>query len=104
MSEVVNGPPSAGIQIFVTGPNYEDIAAVTAELAASIATIDGVVNLESDVTQARPEVAVKVDPEKAGRIGLTTQQVGLQLSQYTIGQRGDLYQRRWRDRGRDPVR
>ncbi len=87
VSEVVNGPPSAGIEIFVTGPNYGDIAAVTAELADSIAAIDGVVNLESDVTQARPEVAVEVDPEKAGRIGLTTQQVGLQLSQYTIGQR-----------------
>ena len=60
---------------------------MTADLAVSIATIDGVVNLESDVTQARPEVAVEVDPEKAGRIGLTTQQVGLQLSRYTIGQR-----------------
>ena len=87
VSEVVNGPPSGGIEIFVTGPNYDDIAAVTADLADSIATIDGVVNLESNVTQARPEVAVEVDQEKAGRIGLTTQQVGLQLSRYTIGQR-----------------
>ena len=55
------------------------LVALTAELADSIATIDGVVNLESNVAQARPEVAVEVDPEKARRIGLTTQQVGLQL-------------------------
>ena len=53
------------------------------ELTASIATIDGVINLESDVTEARTEV----DPEKAALVGLTTQQVGLQLSQYLIGQR-----------------
>ena len=87
ISEISDGPPTGGIEIFVTGPNYNDIAVVTEELAASIATIDGVVNLESDVAEARAEVAVEVDPEKAGQIGLTTRQVGLQLSQYTIGQR-----------------
>ena len=87
ISEISDGPPTGGIEIFVTGPNYDDIAAVTKELAASIATIDGVVNLDSDVAQARTEVAVEVDPEKAGLIGLTARQVGLQLSQYTIGQR-----------------
>ena len=87
ISEISDGPPTGGIEIFVTGPDYGDIAEVTEELAASIATIDGVVNLESDVAEARAEVAVEVDPEKAGQIGLTTRQVGIQLSQYTIGQR-----------------
>ncbi len=87
ISEISDGPPTGGIEIFVTGPDYDDIAEVTEELAASIATIDGVVNLESDVAEARAEVAVEVDPEKAGQIGLTTRQVGIQLSQYTIGQR-----------------
>ena len=87
ISEVSAGPPAGGIEIAVTGPNYDDIAAVSAELTASIASIDGVVNLESDVTEARTELAVEVDPEKAALVGLTTQQVGLQLSQYLIGQR-----------------
>ena len=86
VSEASDGPPSAGVEIFVTGPNYDDIASVSNELAASIATIEGIVNLEGDVTEARPEVAVEVDPEKAGRIGLSTRQVGLQLSQYLIGE------------------
>ena len=87
ISEVSAGPPVGGIDISVTGANYDDIAAVSAELTASIATIDGAVNLESDVTEARKEVVVEVDPEKAALVGLTTQQVGLQLSQYLIGQR-----------------
>ena len=87
ISEVSAGPPVGGIDISVTGSNYDDIAAVSAELTASIATIDGAVNLESDVTEARTEVVVEVDPEKAALVGLTTQQVGLQLSQYLIGQR-----------------
>ena len=87
ISEIADGPPAGGVEIFVTGPNYDDISDVTEELAASIVNIDGIVNLESNVAEARPEVAIEVDPEKAGRIGLTTLQVGLQISQYTIGQR-----------------
>ena len=87
VSEISDGPPAGGVEIFVTGPNYNHISDVTEELAASIGAIDGIVNLESDVAEARPEVAIEVDPEKAGSIGLTTRQVGLQISQYTIGQR-----------------
>ena len=87
VSEISDGPPAGGVEIFVTGPNYNHISDVTEELAASISAIDGIVNLESNVAEARPEVAIEVDPEKAGRIGLTTRQVGLQISQYTIGQR-----------------
>ncbi len=86
VSELSEGPPAAGIEIAVRGSNYDDIAAVTTELSSSIANIDGVVNMESDVAEARSEVAIEVDPAKAARIGLTTQQVGLQLSQYLIGQ------------------
>ena len=87
ISEIADGPPAGGVEIFVTGPNYNHISDVTEELAASIGAIEGIVNLESDVAEARPEVAIEVDPEKAGSIGLTTRQVGLQISQYTIGQR-----------------
>ena len=86
VSEISAGPPAAGIEIAVTGPDYGAIAAVTSRLSAAVAGIDGVVNMESRVAQARPEVAVEVDPEKAGPLGLTTEQVGRQLSQYLIGQ------------------
>ena len=104
ISEISDGPPTGGIEIFVTGPDYDDIAAVTEELADSIATIEGVVNLDSNVAQARAEVAVEVDPEKAGQIGLTTRQVGLQLSQYTIGQRVTSIRGGWRGGRRGPNR
>ena len=86
VSEASDGPPSAGVEILITGPNYEDIVSVAGELATSISTIEGIVNLESNVAQARPEVSIEVDPEKAALIGLSTRQVGLQLSQYLIGQ------------------
>ncbi len=85
ITEIVDGPPSGGVDISVSGSNYDSIRAVSQELMAALGTVDGVVNLESDVTQAREEVAINVDPAAAARIGLNTRQVGLQLSQFLVG-------------------
>ena len=86
ITELVDGPPAGGVDIVVTGPDYDDIAAVSRDLATSLGAIEDIVNVENTVTQARPEVAIEVDPEKAAFLGLTTRQVAFQLSQYLIGQ------------------
>ena len=85
ITEQGDGPPVAGIEISVAGPNYQDIAQVSNELVESISSIEGVVNLANDVAQAREEVAVEVDPSAAAEIGLTSRQVGFQLSQFLVG-------------------
>lgn len=86
VSEISDGPPAGGVEISITGPNYADIAAVSGRLVDSLAEIDGIVNLESNVAEAREEVSVEVEPEQAARLGLSTRQVGQQLSRYLIGQ------------------
>ncbi len=86
ISEAQDGPPTGGVVIFVTGPDYDDISRVSGELVESLSTVEGIVNLESDVAQARPEISIQVDPEKAAMVGLSTRQVGFQISQYLIGQ------------------
>ena len=85
ITELADGPPTAGVEISIAGPNYQDIAQVSNELVSSLSSMDGVVNLTSDVTQARQEVAVEVDPSAAAEIGLTSRQVGFQLSQFLVG-------------------
>ena len=84
--EVQSGPPSSGLDVIITGSNYDDIVDVSQELTASIGELDGVINVESNVAQARDEATIQVDPAKAASIGLSTRQVGLQLSQYLIGE------------------
>ncbi len=84
--EVASGPPTAGLDVRITGPDYNDIAAVSRELTASIGEVDGVINIESNVAQARDEASIQVDPGRAASIGLSTRQVGLQVSQYLIGE------------------
>ncbi len=84
--EVQAGPPTAGIDVRVTGSNYDDIVAVSQELTDSIQGIEGVINIDSNVAQARDEASIQVDPAKAASIGLNTRQVGLQVSRYLIGE------------------
>ena len=84
--EVQSGPPTSGLDVRITGSNYDDIVAVSQQLTASFSELDGVINIENNVAQARDEASIQVDPEKAASIGLSTRQVGLQLSQYLIGE------------------
>ena len=85
VNEINEGPPVAGVEIIVAGSDYDAIVAVSQELSASLSTVEGVVNLESNVAQARDEVSINVDPAAAARIGLNTRQVGLQVSQFLVG-------------------
>ena len=84
--EVQSGPPTSGLDVRITGSNYGDIVAVSQELSASIGEVDGVINVETNVAQARDEASIQVDPAKAAGIGLSTRQVGIQVSQYLIGE------------------
>ena len=85
ITEIVDGPPSAGVEISIGGPDYQDIRQVSQELVASLAGVEGIINLESDIAQAREEISIEVDPAAAASIGLTAQQVGFQLSQFLVG-------------------
>ena len=85
ITELQDGPPTAGVEISIAGPDYQDISQVSRDLVTSLGTVDGVVNLSSNIAQAREEVAVEVDPAAAAAIGLTSREVGFQLSQFLVG-------------------
>jgi HAE1 family hydrophobic/amphiphilic exporter-1 len=85
VTEIASGPPADPLEVTVTGSNFTSIAAVTRELEAEIAEIDGVINVSSDVSDARNEVTVHVDPRAAAEFGLPTAQVGQQVNQFIVG-------------------
>ena len=85
VSEINRGPQTGGVEISISGPDYDDIATVSGELMESLASVEGVVNLDSDVATARDELSVEVDPAAAARLGLSARQVGLQLGQFLAG-------------------
>jgi len=86
ITELDAGPPDDGVQINITGTDYGDISAASEQIIDAISDVEGVANLESNIAQVRPAVSIEVDPDEAALLGLNTRQVGLQLSQYLIGQ------------------
>ena len=86
ITEVSNGPPTAGLEVNVTGNDYSDISAVTLQLMSELETVEGVENVTSNVSEARDEIVVNVDPRQAAKVGLSAQQVAFQVNQFFVGQ------------------
>ena len=86
VQEIVDGPPQAGLDIVITGPNYADISAVAVQLADELSRVPGIENVSSDVSEARDEIVINVDPARAASVGLSTQQVAFQVNQFLTGQ------------------
>ena len=62
VSELASGPPTSGLELSITGADYGAISDVTRQLVEELSTIEGIVNVSSDVTEARDQVEVEVDP------------------------------------------
>jgi HAE1 family hydrophobic/amphiphilic exporter-1 len=87
VAELSNGPPTDNLELRVVGSNFTAVAATARELVAGLKEVDGVINLSSDVSDARDEVVVNVDPGPAAEFGLTASLVGQQVGQFVVGRK-----------------
>ena len=86
VKEIVGGPPSDELEVTVTGSNFTDIAAVAKQLLSDMGDLEGIINLTSDLSDARDEVVVNIDTQATAELGLTTRAVGLQVNRYIVGE------------------
>lgn len=86
VKEIENGPPTDALEINITGSNFSAIAGVASQLQSKLSDLEGVINLSSDISDARDEVVISVNPQHASEFGLTTREVGLQVARYTVGE------------------
>ncbi len=86
VKEIEGGPPSDQLVVNVTGSNFSAIAAVAKQLQSDLGDLDGIINLTSDISEARDEVVISVKPQNAAEFGLTTREVALQVARYTVGE------------------
>lgn len=86
VTEIGGGPPQSGLEVRVTGNDYAAISAVAIQLAADFGEIDGVVNVKNDVSEARDEIVVTVNPRESAALGLTVTDVAVQVNQLLAGQ------------------
>ena len=78
VKEIENGPPTDALEINITGSNFTAIAQVANQLEAELGGLDGIINLSSDISEARDEVVINIYPQRAAEFGLTTREVALQ--------------------------
>ena len=92
------GPNSSSFSAVVSGSNYDDVLKTSDALLGKMKNIKDLVNVSSDAARAKPEIRVKVDPEKALEHGSSTIQIATQvrglltsqkITQVTIG--GETY-------------
>ena len=69
------GFTSNNLNVIVSGPNADDVAAATSVVLAAIDDRTDLANLTSDLAEATPEIQVVVDPNKALGIGSTAAQI-----------------------------
>ena len=86
IAEISQGPPTAGVEVSITGSSYTDISTSALQLVAELKTIEGVENVTTDVSEARDEIIVNVDPARAASVGLSAQMIAFQVNQFLVGQ------------------
>ena len=85
VTEISAGPPADPLEVTITGNNFTAITAAAKELEAELKEIEGVINVSSDVSDARNEATIHVDPRSAAEFGLSTAEVGQQVNQFIVG-------------------
>lgn len=70
------GPPSGPpVNLEIIGEDYAKLQELAAEAERNLAGVEGIVDLKSNFEAGRQEVAVRIDREDAGRLGLSTAQI-----------------------------
>lgn len=75
----------APIDIKLFGENKAQIEDLATSISKSLGDVKGLADIKSGVTEAGPEFSLKVDPDRAGRVGLNTSSVSDQAEAAMLG-------------------
>jgi multidrug efflux pump len=90
------GPPTGKpVTVEISGDDFPTLGALAEQVKDRIRDIPGLVDLDDDYDRGRPEIRIKPDLEKAGRLGLRTMDLasmirtaihGDDVSKYRVGE------------------
>ncbi|AIE86224.1 efflux RND transporter permease subunit [Fimbriimonas ginsengisoli] len=75
----------APIDVKLFGENQQELERLGQDLAERLGNVKGLADLKSGVVEAGPDLSLRVDPAKAGRLGLTAQTVSEQAEAALLG-------------------
>ena len=74
-----------GLRLTLTGSNYEDVRIATDRLQAAVERDPGVRNVRTNIVDGSEELTIAIDPNEAGRYGLSTSNVANQVRTWMRG-------------------
>ena len=74
-----------GLRLTLTGSNYEDVRIATDRLRAAVERDPGVRNVQTNIVAGREELTIAIDPDAAGRYGLSSMSVANQIRTWMRG-------------------
>lgn len=92
VDELENGPPTgAAVVVRLQGKDMEALKATAAEYVEVMKGIPGTRDVSSSVSDGSPELQVRVDKEKASRLGLNDIQVAMTIRNAVNGLKATTY-------------
>ena len=88
---VAGGMPSQA-QVTVTGPDIAEVRSLSDELVERMKDVEGLEDIQSSLTEEKPEVHLVVDRAKALSYGLTPAQIAMSVSRAVKGQTVSRYE------------
>jgi multidrug efflux pump subunit AcrB len=76
---------SAPIEVKMFGSNQAQLEGLARSVASRLESVKGVVDVQSGVIEAGPQLIARVDPSRAGRVGLTSDAVAAQARAAMFG-------------------
>ena len=77
VQKMEEGPPTGKpINIEIKGKDFQELGRIAEDIRRKVETVSGVVNLQNDFDEGRPEIMVTVNREKAAMMGVNTAMIG----------------------------
>jgi CzcA family heavy metal efflux pump len=78
------GAPSP-VEVKIFGPQQAELNGLAGKVAAEVEKIPGAVDVATSVVESGPQIVIHADPTKAGRIGLTADDIASQVNAAMFG-------------------
>jgi HAE1 family hydrophobic/amphiphilic exporter-1 len=86
MSQMITGSMGGPIAIKIFGKDLEELRKIADDVVAKIREVPGLRDLNHTLSQGKPEYQIRVDRERAAKLGLMVSQVASAVQTATVGQ------------------
>jgi HAE1 family hydrophobic/amphiphilic exporter-1 len=73
------------VEVVVSGDSREDIAATAGDISDRLGYVSDLENIDNDIVGSATEYVVDVDPDMAGKYGVTPGQLALEIRRLLVG-------------------